>query len=365
MRQRLSYTLLFLATLFLAFLSFSARAATTPRYQFTRLAESREEGVFVGFPVINNRGEAATWVQNEQVARFYLHNGRKRVQIAERRDLDEIGNLAISDRGHVAFPASLLNDDYAIFRIRNGETTTIASTAPGVFDSFNFGVSVNDRGTVAFAADLVDGDSGVFLGRGGEIAPVFLSSAGVLSGSPKPTINDRGQVAFQASTEEEKGVFLWNRGRVTTIVDTSSPGLADVDSDIALNDRGQVAFIGLTEDENFTIFKGRRGRLRRVVDDTETFHSFFGAPSINERGEVLFWAAFNVGGEDAPPEGIFLASGGEIIPVIRAGDPLDGSTVTDVYLARERTLNNRGQVVFGADLEDGRFAVYLGTPRRR
>ena len=356
-------------------LAIPASTQNTARYRFTRVAESREEGVALSSPVINNLGQVAFLIQTRRTEpdgsevpdiRIFRAAGARRTLIAHRPEIRDVGILALNDWGDVAFPATLAEGGEAIYRGRGGPLTLIAATAPGVFDSFTFEVAINDRRTVAFAPDFENGDEGVLLGQGGPPAPVFLASTGPLRGNPPPAINDLGHVAFNAYTKTGEGVFIWERGRFVEVASTNGP-LFQVFSDVKLNNRGQVAFTATVDDEDnqpgpLTLFIGSEHTLRKIADTTGVFNDFISDPSINDRGQILFRGELDGKGEELP-QGLFLVTGARITPVLRTGDALDGSRVVGARLSEGKALNNRGQFAFGAHLADGRFATYVATPR--
>jgi len=83
-------------------------------------------------------------------------------------------------------------------------------------------------------------------------------------------------------------------------------------------------------------------------------------PSINNHGAVAFFAIPGPGTND--PTGIFLeVSGGQsLIPVIRPGDKLFGSTVNTVDLGRF-ALNDRFELAFQYSLQDGRSGIAIAA----
>jgi hypothetical protein len=350
-------------------LACSSRGGTAEvAYRFVRLAQSTSEDVSLGFPVIDNAGRTAFFRETPAGTEVFRLDGRRRVLIWKTSKPVVMGSLAIGDRGDVAFPVSPRAGREMILRGRGGPVTTIATTADGLFDSFTFAVGVNQRGAVAFGPDLKDGDEGVFVGRGGSPKALYLDSTSFLADNPKPSINDRGWVAFTAFSDSDQGVFLWNGTEFVTIVDTTSPEVFQVFSDAALNDRGDVTFTATVDDPEdpnqpgpMALFIGRVGSLHRLATATGELVAFTGNPSINDRGEVAVVAELSATGEDLA-SALLVFSGEQQHRVIGTGDPLDGSRVASVRLADDRALNRRGQLVFGAHLEDGRFAIYRADP---
>jgi hypothetical protein len=117
------------------------------------------------------------------------------------------------------------------------------------------------------------------------------------------------------------------------------------------------------------------GKRTRIVADTNgAFSGFAGSPirfpgnpvggfdvgvSLNDRGDVAFVAGLDGGG--AGSGGIF--TGPDVVrdKVITTGDPLAGSSVSDIVMSRQ-SLNNKGQIAFQVTLADGRMVVVRAEP---
>jgi hypothetical protein len=87
-----------------------------------------------------------------------------------------------------------------------------------------------------------------------------------------------------------------------------------------------------------------------------TFATFLGQGpvllGINDHGQVLFWSAISGGNTDA---GVFMSSGGVITKVVVNGDPSPlGGVFQDLPpTVPNYSLNNLGQVAFGAGVQGG------------
>ncbi len=164
----------------------------------------------------------------------------------------------------------------------------------------------NDQGTVAFYASLDSGGSGIFAGSGGALTTI-ADSSGFLSGFGSPMLNDVGTVIFQADLDVgEQGIFTGSGGALTTVADTSG-----------------------------------------------SFSEFGRGFGINNRGTVVFGASLDAGGT-----GIFTGSDPARDKVIATGDPLFGSTVTELNLGIFGMINNSDQLAFFARLADGTEGVF-------
>ena len=126
--------------------------------------------------------------------------------------------------------------------------------------------------------------------------------------------------------------------------------IAEATSAPSLNNRGEAGFIGVT-DGALSILVSDGTRTRIVADTNGPFADFPGndfsqfghlevGVSLNDRGNVVFTAALDDG-----DLGIF--TGPDVVrdKVIATGDPLAGSSVSDIVLSR-RGFNNNGRSRF-------------------
>ena len=119
-----------------------------------------------------------------------------------------------------------------------------------------------------------------------------------------------------------------------------------------MNDLGTLAITARTRDESyFTIYTGDGGGLTPRVDTSGAFASF-GTAVINNADQIAFFASL-----DSGVSGIFLGPDSSSDKVIGFGDALDGSEVTGLAFANS-SLNDSGQVAFWASLADGRRGIF-------
>jgi hypothetical protein len=322
---------------------------------------------------------------------------------------------SINDSGRVLFYGDLTgtsggsSDNRGIFRGSGGTITQIArrgQLAPdgnGAFFDLSGALSnLNASSQVAFRTRLTgtlggtSDDSGIFRGgvetvqivREGQAAPdgVGVFSDFFSSGS-NPVINNLGQVAFYARLmglgapiNENEGIFRGAGGAITQI---ARKGQAAPDGNGTfstffsprLNNAGQAAFTGFltgtsggsSDDEG--IFRGSGGAITQIArkgqaapDGNGTFVAL-NSPAINDLGQAAFHG-FLVGtsGGLSDRHGIYTGDGIELFQVIRAGDSLGGSTVSDLFFSSDNGLNNMGQVAYRAQLANGNESVNLWTP---
>lgn len=255
------------------------------------------------------------------------------------------GFPSINPGNVVAFNSSLDiggSANSGVFVGDGGPTTTIANDA-GPFSSFFGGVSNNAAGEVAFSASLDAGGQGSFKGSGGATTTIADTSA-TFSGFGGSSINASGQVAFRASlTAGGSGIFVGDGGPITTIVDSSGP-FTGFGGNPTINAAGTVVFSAFKSGVE-GIFVGDGGLVTTVADRSGPYGSF-GFSTINSNGTVAFFATLDVGGP-----GIFIGSDPVADKVIRVGDTLFGSTVSDLDFFRG--LNENGDIAFQYELVNG------------
>lgn len=366
------------------FLVFSATAGAlgetaTGKLKFVNVADSTQG--FSGlsqFPAINNRGEVAfvaNWTDSGQGVFRWEDGGIS--TIVSNRGLKSFGDdLAINSAGVVAYDASLASsaNDRAIF-ISNGSWTRLIvdSNQEGFIGNFMGSPSINASGTVAFFAFRKNFSEAVFTGNGGALNTVADTTQGTFSGFQNAAINNLGQVAFPAAGQDgSQGVFIatpvedqarddakpeasWT---ISAVSDPQNPLFADpfaTFGDPAINDAGFLADVGFLSNQNIEIFTGNAHRVTARTDPNSSFFTSPEHPSVNNRGAVAFFAKESSGGE-----GVFveLTGGASPVGVINTGDALFGSFVTGLDLGRF-ALNDRDQLAFHYDLQDGRSGVAI------
>lgn len=360
-----------------------ASPALAQGYTFIELVDSaddRFDPFEFGCSSINQRGDVAFRAARLTDDPFNSADGIYRVNAGSARVIttivensgqyDFIGvNPSMNDTGAVSFAANLDGPGEAILRGSGGPLTTIAMTEPGPFNFFGFDTSVSNSGEVAFKAELdreFNFDEGMFSGRGGPTTTHYLASTSPFDGNDsRPSINNRGRIAFDETIDFESGIFVATRD-TRGFLTIAAPDPDRFVRGPSLNDDGLVAFYASFFDEGAdefveAIMTGRGGPLTTVVDTRGQFSSFgFRPPSLNNRGEVAFTADLDDGGR-----AIFVAPDQRVIGV---GDTLDGSTVTGLSFCEEG-LNDAGRLAFIAFLEDPdspegfRAAVFRAIPR--
>jgi hypothetical protein len=306
---------------------------------------------------------------------------------------------SVNDAGTVAFQAALCGGGSGVFTGEGGEVEEVVG--PSVVGRVWSHPDLNNAGELSFYGDLLDGRQAVFLLRDGHQAIADTHGPFVSIGPFGPTMNEAGAVAFRADgAPGVSGIYAADGTAVTKIAETDGPwsgfhGLP------VMTGEGAVVFRADRKDGVQGIYTGRGGSVEPVAETGDRFESFGRFPSADEQGTVAFAATFRGGGE-----AIFTAEGGRATPIgetgeafesyrgalitntggvvrvatprggslglfsgpdpeadriLAGGDPLLGSTVSELG-ANPVSVNSAGQVAISATLVDGRQAILRADP---
>lgn len=337
-------------------------------FEFTSVADSTQGfSDFDTFPAINNSGAVAFVAVRSEVGQGVFRAADRKVSaLATQRDGFQAfsGAPAMNAAGTVAFIVTTSSGSIAILRSDGLATVVIADSLANRL--FKIGVgspSINASGTVAF--ESVRSEPGlpasVFTGTGGPLRAAFSTSPDGFKSFGNVAINNSGTMVFSATlTSGVRGVF---RGRETAvpIADTITHPEFDTFGDPVINNAGTIAdFVSLFPSGLIRIITGTP---RGITSRNDPEHPAFTAsehPSINNHGAVAFYGFPLSNPED--PTGIFLemSGGHNLIPVVRPGDKLFGSTVASVDLGRF-ALNDRMELAFQYRLTDGRSGIAIAA----
>ena len=348
------------------------RQASDKKYEieFTNVADTTKGfSGFGNFPAINNHGDIAFTADRNGVGPgvFEVRGQEKVTTVAS--GLDGLtffaDSVAVNSAGVVAFAATTATGSLAIFKGDGGPRTLIADSIANGLNKLGLGApSINAAGTVAFSAVLAQRGSpaAVFTANGGPLRTVVSTTSSDFASFLNVAINDAGTVVFPANRKDgSTGVFTLGTTLVD-IVDTNGHPEFDSFGDPVINNAGTVADQAslLPFDLPEIITGTAHGITPRSNPANPAFKSLE-HPSLNNRNAVAFSAIPSFFG-DTSPTGIFLeVSGGQsLIPVVRPGDKLFGSTVDHVDLGRF-ALNDRFQMAFSYTLTDGRSGVAIAS----
>jgi hypothetical protein len=283
--------------------------------------------------------------------------------------------LSVNGSGTVAFEPDINvgggNSPQAVLAGNGGPLAVIGPppnpTPPPVLPGY-FGVSINDSGQVAMTGSPTPTAGWtISLGNGNSLQTLYDSNTlGLSLFGEYPVVNDGGTVAFTAETGNTEILLAGNGGSVTTIASGTGAGTANADGyffDLssgltAINNQGAVAFEGTHisgQNSDVGIFVGDGGAVTTVADQA-VYSYIFGGPAINDSGTIIFSAQPIGGGL-----GLFSGPDPHADKILQAGDPLFGSTVTEVITGNS-SLNNRGQIAMWVSLADGRNVIVRANP---
>lgn len=326
-------------------------------FTFTKIAETNETFSSFGFwPAINNQGTVAFSAElRSGGSGIFVGNGGITTTIADTSGILSLfsSRPAINNAGVVAFGANLKTIGSGIYSVdsKGTLTTIVESNQPrGVFGD----PLINNDGTVAFAS-AINGGRAIFTSSNGILRTIADTTNNPYSFFDGYAINDEGRVAFSArQVNGDAGILISDGENTTTAVDTS-----DRFSFLfppVINNSGIVAFKGVIKAlAGEGIFTVNDGKLTTIADNSDQFN-FFENPAINNSGTVAFKGVLRTGSL-----GIFTGSNPLTDKVIAAGDPLFGSTVTDLFLSNQG-LNDANQLAFYAKLADGTTGIFRADP---
>jgi hypothetical protein len=342
------------------FTHFGSRSLSGGRLAFCGgyTSEPDSDGVFTG-----TGGAITTIVKNGDIAPIGTFDSR-------------FYNASISG-GTVAFRDtynSYVNQ--GIFTSSGGLLTTIVKkgdTAPvGTFNSF-VGPSLSG-GTAAFKGYYnSSADTGIFTSSGGAITTIAkkgdAAAIGTFCDFDIPTISGT-TAAFRSyyNSYSGGGIFTGSGGAITTIVkkgDAAPIGTFDnFPSTVAISGNTVAFFCRYNSGAGEGIFTGSGGAITTIAKKGDaapigTFSSFSSNDPSISGDTVAFCASYN----GYSNFGIFTSSGGVFTTVIKYGDSLFGSSVTNLRFWNS-CLDDAGNMAFEYNLADGRngLAIAMAVP---
>ncbi len=364
-----------------------------------------------GFPVINNKGEVAflgrflpssaqpevgqaIFVKSPDGGWRFLRVGDKAAD--EKTTFASFTHLAINNNGDLLVSASVRSLAEAGGAAADGssESGIFSATAKGIklhallggevprmpsrFSGFS-NPSFNSKGQIAFIASYADPDGrGLFIVEGDQMTLVARSGQKIAPGETAvfsehyypSKINERGEIAWFSRISGGGGIFVKRAAGIEAIAIQGKPspvpganylGFGQIAPSI--NDKGEVAFVGFYDgpDAGRALFVKGDGPVKlvaktgdRIGDTTYTF-SHFNSPAINNRGEIVF-----IGSYGGFTRGLFLKTekGIEIIALYEQQVP-GGAKEEQFNHFFQPSLNDRGEVVFLAQLKNGNVGLFI------
>src|SRR5579884_2787301 len=335
--------------------------------------------------------------------------------------LRQLSDPSLNNRGDLAFGALTTNPhaSAAVYMLSRGRLVTLASAgqpAPtgGVFRAFS-DIILNDRGTVVFLGRTAGGAApeGLYLARAGKIgtlvavgqpAPsggaftdfanpaingqdtvafVGRTAPVLMAGQPAPTggvfqffldgspaLNDRGQVAVVASTTAHatQGIYVVTGGHAVPVVTTDDVapvgGRFTEFGFVALSAAGTVGFVGRTARSRIreALYTTGRATLVTLARQGEAVTGGGALTTfVNAVMNAQETVVFEPGTPGPVPRALYAATRSGVRVIGRAGEPAPAGGRFTAFSAP--ALNDRGQLAFVAETDDGRHGIYLVTLR--
>jgi hypothetical protein len=221
---------------------------------------------------------------------------------------------------------------------------------------------MNNAGVVIFGAERTDnaGIRGIYAGSGGAITPVVESTSGLDTkpGSTMPNINNAGTVAFNANlfTPSEAIYTRTAAGVVAPIAAVSGPYKSAMDNHPSISDNGTVTFLSTLDDNSQGLFMGNGGPVTTIGTTAGPYSGFINS-AINSSDQFVFFAGVDT--SQGGGRGLFTGPNPVTDKIIRTGDALFGSTLTDMEFFHG--LNDNGDVAFKYILANGQQGIALAT----
>lgn len=323
-------------------------------YSFTEVFSTYDDGWYLGYPAINNRGDVVFSMNGYATSSFYtVKDGVLSIIGGPFNLVGAYSSLA--DTGTAAFSvlSGAVNGTYVpaggAVCLGDEDNLVLIATVESDASFSTLGIpDLNNEGTVVFFATLDGGGSAIVASNKGVLSVLATFTYQI----EDPVLANDGTIGY---SQWSYGVFTLKEGVVTTIADRAS-GFDGTFDEVDINDSGDVVFTAWDLDKERVLGIGD-GRSLRVLTDTSGPYSAVMAPSVNNSRSVVFRASLDVGGS-----GIFTGNDPVHDTVVCVGGSFFGSTVTALSLNPGRAINDSGQIVFSAVLADGKRGIFIARP---
>lgn len=159
---------------------------------------------------------------------------------------------------------------------------------------------------------------------------------------------------------------------IVTLLDEITPGselfvrYINTSGGLSINNNGDLVFRVSLSDSSTAIMLFANNELKFLIkskglaSDSDEFVEV-DSPVINDKGTVAFFGVSALN-HDFDTK-IFKHKGGNIVPIVVPGDSVNGldTTINSLCCSQSMSINNNGEVAFVANLEDGRYGIFVYT----
>ena len=246
-------------------------------------------------------------------------------------------------------------------------------------------ITIAADGTIGFAAGAgpFGGFTTIQVSTTGATSSPVIDVSGIFNTLYPPTMNKSHDFVFPAFQDDNTAGFYGSTGGTIWTVADSNHGFPAFGNG-TINDSGTIAFRAIetaTTKEQIKIVLSGGIELKTAASFGD--YDALGDPSLNNRNEVavetfkgsirtLYYQILNRPVPAPPPNAPTGAERTQTLAelpsptpvvVIKTGDALSGSTVTDLKMSSQ-ALTDNGDLVFHAYLADGREGIYMAHPKR-
>ncbi len=271
----------------------------------------------------------------------------------------------------IAPSQSIHGQSYTIKNIIKNRTEIFPGIELSVFSFSPFNLSMNNGGDVIFHAILFDKTRAIFLYSNGNLKLLVKSTPfqplneSVFLHVSSPDINDNGVIVFSGNLSGKQGIYKYSDDNIEPLVvaGDSIIGLESTIEEIiflriSLNNMGEIAFNARLSDGRKGLFVLTDGSIKPVmlVGDlfplfSEDSHIFvIRSANLNDKGEMVFMAGIEDSDVNMSGDVIFLFRDRKIIPIALSGQELPG-TNNKIFANSQGidpVIGNNSEVLFWA-----------------
>jgi hypothetical protein len=334
-------------------------------YSITNIVDSLKEFAAFSFVDCNDNGEVvylAVPADRHRPHGIYTGTGSLVIQAGSKFTL--LSRPAMNNSGKVVFGAYTDNVGAFYDGIYTGDGTLVVQPSSIGKDALG-SPKLNNNGTIVYMGSTLCNNwfpnckAGIYRNQGELLVErqwSLLSTSNPSAHLVGPAINDHGTVVYWATNKYGSAGIYTDSGRL--VVDDSGD-IAPVAQPPDINNNGTVAYWAINKGTNTLGVYTDSAKL--VIEKAEFANMNRTSVVISNTGKV----AFGVGSGGIGPGGVGPSGiGSGDIHRIYAGD---GTVVVDnlgrFARFRDICIDDKDQIVFHAELDDGTSGIYVASPR--